>query len=133
RAMFERIITMLLLIVTALLAVAIVIAVIGIGNTLSLSVIERTRENALMRALGLTRAQLRGMLASEALLTAFTAALIGVVLGVGYGFAGAQAVLGPFGEVQFQVPWGALGVILIAALAAGLIASVMPARRAMKL
>lgn len=133
RAMYERIIAMLLLIVTALLAVAIVIAVIGIGNTLSLSVIERTRENALIRALGLTRGQLRGMLASEALLTAFTAALIGVILGVGYGFAGSQAVLGPFGDVEFQIPWGALGVILVAALAAGLIASVMPARRAMKL
>ena len=133
RAMFDEILQMLLLIVTGLLAVAIVIAVIGIGNTLSLSVIERTRENALMRALGLTRGQLRGMLATEALLTSVTAALLGVMLGVGYGFLGANAVLSPFGEVAFGVPWAALAVIIGAALVAGLIASVIPARRAVKL
>lgn len=133
RAMFDQIIQMLLLIVTGLLAVAVVIAVIGIGNTLSLSVIERTRENALLRALGLTRRQLRAMLAAEALLTAFTSALIGVALGVGYGFIGATSIMSAFGSVSYDVPWGALSVILGAALVAGLIASVMPARRALKL
>lgn len=132
RAMFEDVIAILLLIVTALLAVAVIIAVIGIGNTLSLSVIERTRENALLRALGLTRSGLRGMLAFEALLTALTAAIIGVVLGLGYGFIGARSILQDMEKITFDVPWPAIGVILVAALLAGLLASVLPARHAVK-
>ncbi|MDA3147970.1 FtsX-like permease family protein [Leucobacter sp. UCMA 4100] len=133
RLMYDSIITTLLLIVTGLLAVAVIIAVIGIGNTLSLSVLERTRENALLRALGLTKGQLKGMLAIEALITAFAASVLGVLLGVGYGFAGATAVLSPFGHVEYVVPWVAIAVIVVAALLAGLAASVLPARRAVRL
>ncbi|MBO1900516.1 FtsX-like permease family protein [Leucobacter weissii] len=133
RAVFEQIITTLLLIVTGLLAVAIVIAVIGVGNTLSLSVIERTRENALLRALGLTRAQLRWTLANEAILLSVVAAVAGVVLGVAYGYLGARSVLNSVGEVSFAIPWAALGVVLVLAALAGLLASVLPARRAARL
>ncbi|WP_051427403.1 FtsX-like permease family protein [Arthrobacter sp. H20] len=87
RVSFNEIIDVLLLVVTALLAVAVLIALIGVANTLSLSVLERTRESSLLRA-GLTRAQLRGMLAIEAVLIAGVAAAVGCTLGAVYGWLG---------------------------------------------
>ena len=82
RASFNQVIDVLLLVVLGLLGIAVLIALVGVANTLSLSVLERTRESSLLRALGLTRGQLRGMLALEAVLMAGVAALIGTVLGV---------------------------------------------------
>lgn len=133
KAMFGQVIDMLLLVVTGLLAVAVFIALIGVANTLSLSVLERTRENSLLRALGLTRGQLRGMLALEALLIAGVAAIIGSVLGAVYGWAGAQSALGAFAEVTAVIPWGQILAVVGVAAVAGLLASVIPARRAAKL
>ncbi|GAA1341045.1 ABC transporter permease [Arthrobacter roseus] len=133
RATFNQIIDVLLLVVTGLLAIAVLIALIGVANTLSLSVLERTRESSLLRALGLTRGQLRGMLAVEAVLIAGVAALIGCVLGSVYGWLGAQAALGSFAIVEPSVPWLQLAAVLAVAVVAGLLASVLPARRAAKL
>lgn len=133
RATFNQIIDVLLLVVTALLAVAVLIALIGVANTLSLSVLERTRESALLRALGLTRGQLRGMLAVEAVLIAGVAALLGVVLGMLYGWLGAQSALGLIAVVTPSFPWLQLLGVLVVAVLAGLLASVMPARRAARL
>ncbi len=133
KAMFNQIIDMLLLVVTGLLAVAVFIALIGVANTLSLSVLERTRENSLLRALGLTRGQLRGMLALEAVLIAGVAALIGSFMGVIYGWAGAQSALGNFADVPVMVPWGQILLVVLVAGVAGLLASVVPAHRAAKL
>lgn len=133
KAGFNQIIDIMLLVVTGLLAIAVLIALIGVANTLSLSVLERTRENALLRALGLTKRGLRGMLAIEAVLVAGVAALIGVVLGGLYGWLGAQAALGAFATVAPNVPWLQLLLVVIVAAAAGLAASVVPARRAAKL
>ncbi len=130
---FNQVIDLLLLVVTGLLAVAVFIALIGVANTLSLSVLERTRENSLLRALGLTRGQLRAMLALEAVLIAAVAAIIGSVLGTIYGWAGAQAALGTFTEVTAVIPWGQMGAVVLVAAVAGLLASVVPARRAAKL
>jgi len=133
RVTFNSIIDVLLLVVTALLGIAVVIALIGVANTLSLSVLERTRENSLLRALGLTRGQLRGMLAIEAVLVAGVAAVLGSALGIAYGWLGAKAALGPVAEVVPVVPWlQLLGVFAVAVLA-GLLASVLPARRAARL
>jgi putative ABC transport system permease protein len=133
KAMFNQVIDLLLLVVTGLLAVAVFIALIGVANTLSLSVLERTRENSLLRALGLTRGQLRGMLALEAVLIAAVAAIIGSVLGVLYGWAGAQSALGTFTEVTAVIPWGQVVAVVLVAAVAGLLASVLPAHRAAKL
>ncbi|WP_104088343.1 ABC transporter permease [Arthrobacter sp. GMC3] len=133
KAMFSQVIDMMLLIVTGLLAVAVFIALIGVANTLSLSVLERTRENSLLRALGLTRGQLRGMLALEAVLIAGVAALIGSVLGVVYGWLGAQSALGGFTAVTATIPWGQILMVVGVAAVAGLLASVIPARRAARL
>ena len=133
RAAYEQVINVLLLVVTGLLGVAVVIALVGVANTLSLSVLERTRESSLLRALGLTRGQLRGMLALEAVLIAGVAALMGCVLGVAYGWLGAQSALGSFAAVVPAVPWLQLLGVLAVALVAGLLASVVPARRAARL
>lgn len=133
RAAFEQVINVLLMVVTGLLGVAVVIALVGVANTLSLSVLERTRESSLLRALGLTRGQLRGMLALEAVLIAGVAALFGTVLGAVYGWLGAQSALGAFSPVAASIPWTQLGLVLAVALLAGLAASVLPARRAARL
>jgi len=133
RLMFTQVIDTLLLVVGGLLAVAVLIALIGVANTLSLSVLERTRENSLLRALGLTRGQLRRMLAAEAVLIAGVAALLGCVLGSVYGWLGAQSVLGAFTTSVVSLPWGQLAGVVAVAAAAGMLASVVPARRAARL
>ena len=133
RAAYEQVINVLLMVVTGLLGVAVVIALVGVANTLSLSVLERTRESSLLRALGLTRGQLRGMLALEAVLIAGVAAVMGAVLGSVYGWLGAQSALGSFASVALSVPWLQLIGVLAVALLAGLAASVLPARRAARL
>ena len=138
RAGYERIIDTMLLVVVGLLAVAVVIALVGVANTLSLSVIERTRENAVLRALGLTRGQLRRMLALEGALVAGVGGLLGVVLGSLYGWAGAASLLGGVATAGGaaiwtpELPWGRLALLLVVAVAAGLLASVLPARRAVR-
>jgi putative ABC transport system permease protein len=108
----------------------VVIALIGVGNTLALSVVERRQENGLLRALGLTRGQLRGLLAWEAVLVSGVAAVLGVVLGGVYGVTGTASVLGRTGDVVVDVPWLQVAAIVVVATAAGLLASVLPARRA---
>ncbi|WP_431860267.1 ABC transporter permease [Micrococcus terreus] len=135
RLLYTSIIDGMLLVVTALLAVSVLIALIGVANTLSLSAIERTRENSLLRALGLTRKGLRGMLALEAVLIAGVAAVLGCTLGTLYGWMGGQAVLGGIvgGTIWPTVPWWELGVIVLVSVGAGLLASVAPARRATRL
>ena len=135
RPLYAQIIDGMLLVVTALLAVSVLIALIGVANTLSLSAIERTRENSLLRALGLTRGGLRGMLALEAVLISGVAAVLGCTLGTLYGWMGGQAVLGMIipGVIWPTVPWPELLLIVAVSVAAGLLASVAPARRATRL
>jgi putative ABC transport system permease protein len=130
RAALDEVLDVLLLIVTGLLGVAVLIALIGVGNTLALSVVERRQENGLLRALGLTRGQVRGLLAWEAALVAGVAAVLGVLLGAAYGLVGVASVLGDYGEVVLSLPWLQVGAIVVVATVAGLLASVLPARRA---
>ncbi len=98
RAFFQRVIDTLLAVVVGLLGVAVVIALVGVANTLSLSVIERRRESATLRAIGLTRGQLRGTLAVEGLLVAGVGTAVGAVLGVVYGWIGAADPAVPAGQ-----------------------------------
>ena len=132
RQSYQQVIDVILGIVVGLLAVAVVIALIGVANTLSLSVIERTRENAMLRAIGLSKAQLRTMLAIEGMLIAGVGAVLGVVLGLLYGWAGATTALSSMGDVPLVVPWADIAAVLGVALVAGLVASVVPARAAVR-
>lgn len=126
---FNRAIDTLLLVFGGLLGLAVIIALFGIANTLGLSVVERTRESALLRALGLTRGQLRLMLSVEAVIMAVIGALTGVVLGAAFGWA----ATGAMGEsVVFALPYAQLAGLMALAAAAGLAAAVLPARRAAK-
>ncbi|WP_369140541.1 FtsX-like permease family protein [Modestobacter versicolor] len=130
RAAIDEVVDVLLLVVTGLLGVAVVIALIGVGNTLALSVVERRQESGLLRALGLTRGQLRGLLAWEAVLVAGVAAVLGVLVGSAYGLVGAASALAEVGDVVISIPWLQIAAIVVVATAAGLLASVLPARRA---
>lgn len=116
-------------IIAVLLGFALVIALVGITNTLSLSVLERTRESALIRALGLTRGQLRATLLIEALLMAAAGAIAGVAFGVLYGWLTAEAAFGATGAL-LAVPGGQLASFVAIAALAGAVAAVLPSRRA---
>jgi putative ABC transport system permease protein len=118
--------------VTALLLLTITIALLGITNTLALSVFERTREIGLLRAVGMTGRQLRTMVRAEAILIAAVATVVGVVLGAGLG-AGAVTLLGRTAEAAVVLPAGQLALIVATTLGAGLMAGLIPARRAARL
>ncbi|RCK70263.1 ABC transporter permease [Desertihabitans brevis] len=129
---YTQVLDTLVLIATGLLGAAVLISLVGVGNTLALSVIERTRESALLRALGLQRRQLRLMLLLEALTVAVVSAVVGVLAGGFLGWLGASALMGVLGqeEAELAVSWPqTLGVAAVALVAAAL-ASVLPGRRA---
>jgi putative ABC transport system permease protein len=129
RAQITGAVDTLIGVVAALLAIAILIALIGIMNTLSLSVVERTRESATIRAVGLTRGQLRAMLLTEALLMGVVGALVGVGFGLLYGWATTRVLFTGFAAIV-TVPVGQLlGYVALAAVAA-VLAAVLPARKA---
>lgn len=114
--------------VTSLLAIVAVVGVVSVGNTLGLAVLERTRESALLRALGSSRAGLRAMVAIEALLAAAIAAGVALVVGLGVGWAGAEAFLVRLGLPPggFATSGWALAVASVATLLTGALASVVP-------
>ncbi|NUT51325.1 MAG: FtsX-like permease family protein [Saccharothrix sp.] len=114
----------------ALIGLAVVIALFGIANTLTLSVLERTRESALLRALGLTRGQLRLMLVVESVLMAMMGAAIGLLLGIGFGWVLTEALSNDTISVDLVVPFGQIGVMLAGAVVAAIVAAALPARRA---
>ncbi|GAA3864462.1 ABC transporter permease [Saccharothrix violaceirubra] len=116
--------------VWALIGLAVVIALFGIANTLTLSVLERTRESALLRALGLTRGQLRLMLVVESILMALMGAAVGLALGIGFGWLLTSALSSDTLKIDLIVPFGQIGVMLAAAVLAAVLAAALPARRA---
>jgi putative ABC transport system permease protein len=121
----------LLSLVTVLLLLAVVIALLGIVNTLALSVFERTRELGLLRAVGMTRGQVRAMVRWESVVISVIGALIGAALGTGLGVALTRA-LADEGIEKVDVPVTQLLLYLVAAAVAGVFAAIGPARRASK-
>ena len=116
-------------VITVLLGLSFVIALIGIANTLALSVFERTREIGLLRAVGMTRRQLRRAVRWEAAIVATFGGLMGVVVGTVLGVAGSLATPDSF-ITTVDVPYATLAVYIAVAGLAGLLAAVLPARRA---
>jgi len=115
-----------------LLVLSVLIAILGVVNTLALSVIERTREVGLLRAIGLSRRQLRTMIRLESIVIAVFGALLGLGMGLAFGFTLMQA-LEDEGLSVLVVPWGTLAVFVLAAAVVGVLAALFPARRAAKL
>jgi putative ABC transport system permease protein len=132
RVSYHELLDQLLLVSTMLLAIAVVIALLGVGNTLGLSVIERTRESALLRALGLQRGQLRWMLAAEAVLLSLSAIVVGIGTGAFFGWVGTHALSAELGFdlVRYAISVPHTLAVAGVALVAGMLASVLPARRA---
>ncbi|MFC8988277.1 ABC transporter permease [Streptomyces sp. NPDC057115] len=119
----------LLNMIYGLLALAIVVAVLGVVNTLALSVVERTREIGLMRAIGLSRRQLRRMIRMESVVIALFGALLGLGLGLGWG-ATAQQLLALEGLKVLDIPWPTIIGVFISSAFVGLFAALVPAFRA---
>ncbi|MFE7777987.1 ABC transporter permease [Streptomyces sp. NPDC057445] len=119
----------LLNIVYGLLALAIIVAVLGVVNTLALSVVERTREIGLMRAIGLSRRQLRRMIRLESVVIALFGALLGLGLGMGWGTA-AQKLLALEGFKVLEIPWPTILTVFVGSAFVGLFAALVPAFRA---
>lgn len=122
----------LLFIIYALLGLAVVIAVLGIVNTLALSIIERTREIGLLRAVGLSRRQLRRMIRLESVVIAVLGAALGVGLGIAFGVA-VQRSLADEGFEVLQIPASQLAVFVVLAGLVGVLAAWWPGRRAARL
>ena len=132
KASQQKQVNQLLGLIYVLLALAVLIALIGIVNTLMLSVFERTHEIGLLRAVGMRRRQVRAMIRSEAVILSVFGALIGVIVGTGLGVAFA-ASLKQQGITDTVVPFPSLLVFLIIAALLGLAAATWPARRAARL
>ncbi|CRK51415.1 ABC transporter transmembrane protein [Rhodococcus sp. RD6.2] len=130
RAAIDSVLDVLLVVVIGLLSVAVLIALIGVGNTMALSVIERRRESGLLRSLGVTRSGLRSVLICEAVLVAVVASALGVVLGSVLGVAGTASVFGLDSLDPGSVPWLQLALIVLVGGVAGVIAAAAPARSA---
>jgi len=125
-------INLFLYFIYALLGLAVIIAVLGIINTLALSVIERTREVGLLRAVGLSRRQLRRMVRLESVIVAVLGAVLGVLMGIAFGVA-LQRAIADRGVDVLAIPWLQLALFVTLAAVAGMLAAVLPARRAARL
>jgi putative ABC transport system permease protein len=129
KELIEDQIGQLLNIIYALLGLAVIVAVLGVVNTLALSVVERTREIGLSRAIGLSRRQLRRMIRLESLVIALFGAVLGVGLGMAWGVA-AQRLLSLSGFGVLEIPWPTIATVFAGAAAVGVLAALVPAFRA---
>jgi putative ABC transport system permease protein len=124
---FNQFLTMLYV----LLALSVIVSIFGMINTLVLSVYERTRELGMLRAVGMTRRQVRRMVRHESVITALIGAALGLPLGI-FLAALVTRALGEF-DVRFSVPIDQLVIFAIVAVIVGIVAAIMPARRAARL
>ncbi|NUP45205.1 MAG: FtsX-like permease family protein, partial [Streptomyces sp.] len=125
-------IAVLLYLVYALLGLAIIIAVLGVVNTLALSVVERTREIGLLRAIGLARRQLRRMIRLESVVIAVFGAVLGLALGLVWGVC-TQRVLALQGMKALAIPWTTIVAVVIGSAVVGIVAALLPALRASRM
>jgi ABC-type antimicrobial peptide transport system permease subunit len=114
-----------------MLTLAVFVSIFGMVNTLVLSVYERTREIGMLRAIGMTRRQVRRMIRQESVITALIGAALGLPLGI-FLAALVNTALSEY-DVRFSIPWAQLVILTIVAIVIGILAAIMPARRAAKL
>ena len=129
---FNQALNILIGVVSALLGAALVIAILGVANTLLLSVTERTREIGLLRAVGIKRGAVWGMITLESVVMALFGTILGIILGVGLGAALVDS-LQEFGFERVVIPWGWIAIYTVSSLIAGVLAAIWPAYRASRL
>jgi putative ABC transport system permease protein len=112
-----------------LLALSVLVSLFGIVNTLVLTVFERTRELGMLRAIGMTRRQVRRMIRHESVITSLIGGVIGIILGLLL----AALLIARVNEINFFTPWGQIVIFVLAAIIVGIIAAIFPARRAARL
>ncbi|MBR7837172.1 ABC transporter permease [Actinospica durhamensis] len=132
KALLHNEVAQLLDLVYGLLGLAIVVAILGVINTLALSVVERTREIGLLRAIGLSRRSLRRMIRLESVLIALFGAILGLGLGMGWGIS-AQRLMATAGLDVLSIPWPTIVAVLVGAGVVGLLAALLPALRASRM
>lgn len=130
---FNKLFDIMLDIVYGLLSMAIVIAVLGVVNTLAMSVFERTREIGMMRAIGLDRRRTRRVIRLESLIISLFGGILGVVLGLIAGIGGVKGMARSTKDLTVVIPWDRMLIFLILAAIVGVLAAAWPARRAARL
>lgn len=133
RDMFGGFINTALNIMYGLLAMALIIAVLGVVNTLAMSVFERQQEIGMLRAIGLDRRRVKRMIRLEAVVISLFGAVVGVVLGVFLGWAIGETLKSDIPDYALVLPWDRIGIFLVLAALVGVLASLWPARSAAKL
>lgn len=132
----EQLLDTVSIVFSVLVGVSALIAAVGLVNALSLSVLQRTRELGLLRALGFSRGQLRRMVLAESVQLTATSVVVGLLLGTFYGWVGAQSLLGSIhgspGLVAPGMPWETVGLVVVAAAVLTGIATLAPTRRAIR-
>lgn len=129
RASYAQVIDTVLVVALVLLAASVLVAVVGVSNTLALSVFERRREAALLRAMGMTRGSVGAMVTLEALLMAAVALVLGSGLGALFAWGGVSSLVARDDiAMALSVPWDRMGMIWVVTLLAAVLASFLPAR-----
>ncbi|KWT58083.1 ABC transporter [Streptomyces albus subsp. albus] len=128
-----KMINLMLNMLYGLLAMAVVVAVLGVVNTLAMSVFERQQEIGMLRAIGLDRSGIKRMVRLESLVIALFGGVLGIGLGVFFGWAAGELIGSSMATYELVLPWGRLGVFLALAAVVGMLAALWPARRAAKL
>ncbi|MFJ8947387.1 ABC transporter permease [Streptomyces sp. NPDC102395] len=125
--------TLILNMVYGLLAMAVIVAVIGVVNTLAMSVFERSQEIGMLRAIGLDRTGIKRMVRLESLVISLFGAVLGIGLGVFFGWAAGELLGTRMATYELVLPWGRIALFLVLAAAVGVLAALWPARRAARL
>jgi putative ABC transport system permease protein len=128
---FEKPLNNIIRLLYVLLALSVIVSLFGIVNTLILSIYERTRELGMLRAVGMTRWQIRSMIGYESIVTSLIGAALGMVVGIFLAVLVTHALSSE--GVVFAVPWLSIVFFVIAAIAVGILAAIFPARRAARL
>ena len=136
RQTFDQLLTIMLTVTLVMLMLAVVISIIGVANTMTLSVNERRRENAMLRSLGLSRKQLRRMISIEAILITLAAVVLGMIAGTVIGTVSAKIVMASVSSsapLVLDLPYIWYAVILIVGVLAAMLASALPAARSARM
>jgi putative ABC transport system permease protein len=128
-----KMVNLLLNMLYGLLAMAVIVAVLGVVNTLAMSVFERSQEIGMLRAIGLDRRGIKRMVRLESLVISLFGGVLGIGLGVFFGWAAGELISGSLATYELVLPWGRMGLFLALAAVVGVLAALWPARRAARL